>query len=110
MKTKKKAVLEQGLKRFAVETVNTFYEVHIVHAKNEEEAQLIAENSDYNASKWLGQQIANISECSDSDLKRFKNIDSYFFNGSAKINEEGYLIYVTEDGKINGNMPSTKIR
>jgi hypothetical protein len=110
MKTEKKANSSKKLKRFAVETVNTFYEVHIVHAKDEDEAKLIAENSDYNASKWLGQQIANISECSDSDLKRFKKVDDYFFEGSAKIDENGYLIYIREDGKINGNMPSTKIR
>jgi hypothetical protein len=109
MKTKKKAILEQGTKRFAVETVNTFYEVHIVHAKNEEEARFIAENSDYNASKWLGQQIANISECSDSDLVRFKKIDDYFFAGSAKVDEDGCLVYIKEDGTINGNMPRQKI-
>lgn len=110
MKSKKKAALEQGTKRFAVETVNTFYEVHIVHAKDEEEAKFIAQNSDYNASKWLGQQIANISECSDSDLVRFKKIDDYFFNGSAKIDENGRLLYIKEDGTINGNMPIEKIR
>jgi hypothetical protein len=109
MKPKKKAVLEQGTRRFAVETVSTFYEVHIVHAKNQEEAELIARNSDYNASKWLGQQVANISECSDSDLERFSKIDDYFFRGYAKIDEEGCLVYMKEDGTINGNMPKEKI-
>ena len=44
-------------KRFAVETISTFAEVHLVYAENEEEAKKIAANADYNTSKWLGQQV-----------------------------------------------------
>ncbi|MFZ9241383.1 MAG: hypothetical protein ACO22R_09600 [Chitinophagaceae bacterium] len=91
-------------KKFVVETVSTFYEVHLVEAESEEEAKKIAGNSDYNASKWLGQQIANISEFKEEDLPRLKQIDSYFFDGYAGI-DNGYLRYYRMDGTVNGNMP-----
>ena len=96
-------------KRFVVETVNTFYEIHLVDAVDEDEARLIVQNSDYNASKWLGQQVANISEFKKSDLPRLKNVDSYFFEGVATI-EDDYLVYKNMDGSAHGSMPSQKIR
>lgn len=96
-------------KRFVVETVNTFYEIHLVDAVDEDEARLIVQNSDYNASKWLGQQVANISEFKESDMPRLKNVDSYFFEGVATI-EDDYLVYKNMDGSAHGSMPSNKIR
>ena len=96
-------------KRFVVETVNTFYEIHLVDAVDEDEARLIVQNSDYNASKWLGQQVANISEFKESDMPRLKNVDSYFFQGVATI-EDDYLVYKNMDGSAHGSMPSEKIR
>lgn len=91
-------------KKFVVETVNTFYEVHLIEAENEAEAEKIAKHTDYNASKWLGQQIANISEFKEEDLPRLKQLDSYFFEGYA-ANDNGYLRYFKMDGTPNGNMP-----
>ncbi len=96
-------------KKFVVETVNTFYEVHLVEAENEDEAQFIVQNSDYNASRWLGQQVANVSEFDERDLPRLKQVDSYFFEGYATI-EDDYLLYRKMDGSLNGNMPTNKVR
>lgn len=96
-------------KRFVVETVNTFYEIHMVDAVDEDEARFIVKNSDYNASKWLGQQVANISEFNETDLSRLKQVDSYFFEGVATI-EDGYLVYKNMDGSAHGSMPSEKVR
>jgi hypothetical protein len=104
-----KAEKKSKLKRFSVESVSTFYEVHIVHAENEEQAKHIASQADYNASKWLGQQISNVRVCDDADLVRFKELDDYFFAGSASVNKNGELYYMKEDGTVNGNMPITKI-
>jgi hypothetical protein len=97
------------MKKFVVESVCTFYEVHVVEAENEEMAEKIAAQSDYNASKWLGSQVANVSEFKEEDLPRLKNVDSYFFEGYACVDEEGCLFYKTADGEPNGNMPRTKI-
>lgn len=94
--------------KFVVETVNTFYEVHVVEAKDEEEAKVVASYSDYNASKWLGQQVANVSEFDERDLPRLKQLDSYFFDGYAKI-VNAKLIYMKSDGTVNSNMPTQKI-
>ena len=96
-------------KKYVVETVSSFYEVHLVEAENEEEARFITQNSDYNASKWLGQQVANISEFDERDMPRLKNVDSYFFDGYATI-EDDKLLYRKMDGTLNGNMPQEKIR
>ena len=95
-------------KKFVVETVNSFYEVHLVEAKDEEEARLIVKNSDYNASKWLGQQVANISVFNESDVPRLRSVDDYFFEGYATL-EDDYLVYKTFEGRMNGSMPKNKI-
>lgn len=96
-------------KKYVVETVNTFYEVHLVEAEDQAEAEFIVQNSDYNASKWLGQQIATINEFDERDLSRLMKVDSYFFSGYATI-EDDKLIYRKMNGELNGNMPQEKIR
>ena len=104
-----KATKKSKLKRFSVESVSSFYEVHIVHAESKEQAKFIASQSDYNASKWLGQQNCNVRVCEDADLSRFKESNDYFFAGSATVDNDGNLHYTKEDGGVNGNMPITKI-
>ena len=96
-------------KKFIVETISTFSEIHIVEAENEEQAQFIAKNSDYNASKWLGQQIANVSVFKEEDMPRLKQLDSYFFEGYATTTEDGDLVYKRPDGSVNGGMSTTNI-
>ena len=94
---------------FVVESVCPFYEVHLVEAENEEQAQKIASQSDYNASKWLGSQVANVSEYDERDAPRLKQVDSYFFDGYACVDDEGFLYYRKMSGEVNGNMPKTKV-
>jgi len=97
-------------KRFAVETISTFAEVHIVYAENEEEAKKIAAHSDYNTSKWLGQQVIRVRDCKKKQIERYKNEDKFFFNGAAMIDDENYVIYTDINGKVvNENMPREKI-
>ena len=93
-------------KRFAVETLSTFAEVHVVYAKDEEEAKKIAANCDYNTSKWLGQQLIRIRDCGKKQIERYKQEDKYFFDGAAMIDDEGFVVYTDLDGKnINSAMP-----
>ena len=94
---------------FVVETVNTFSEVHIVEAENEEMAKKIAENSDYNASKWLGTQVSNVYHYDEREIPRLVKMDTYFFDGYATVDEEGYLYYKKMNGEVNGNMSPRKI-
>jgi hypothetical protein len=96
-------------KKYVVETVSTFYEIHLVEAEDEDEAKFIAANSDYNASKWLGQQVANISEFDERDMPRLEKVDSYFFDGYATI-ENHKLLYRRMDGTMNHAMPIENIR
>jgi hypothetical protein len=87
-------------KRFAVETLSTFAEVHIVYAENEEEAKKIAANADYNTSKWLGQTVIRIRDCGKKQIERYKQEDKYFFDGAAMIDDEGFVVYTDLDGKV----------
>ena len=93
-------------KRFAVETISTFAEVHIVFAENEEQAKKIAANSDYNTSNWLGQKVIRVRDCGKKQIERYKQEDKYFFEGAAMIDDENCIVYTDIDGKIvNENMP-----
>jgi hypothetical protein len=85
--------------KFFVETIQTFREVHLVEAESEEIAKKIAENSDYNMSKWVGQQVATVFEYTDQDLERYKREDDYFWTGVKGIDTEGYLTYQKPGGE-----------
>lgn len=95
--------------RYAVETLTNFVEIHFVEAENEESAKKIALESDYNASKWLGTQVVDISEYTEESYKRAQRLDSYVFEGYSAVDSRGYLVYHHPDGSLNGNMPETKI-
>jgi len=94
--------------KFIVETLQTFHEVHVIEAKNEEEAKKISEQTDYNASIHLGQTIIDVQKFSESKLKRWREREPYFFDGYAVV-EDGYLVYRKPDGSFNGNMPKNQI-
>ena len=94
--------------KFIVETLQTFHECHVVEAENEEQAKKIAENSDYNASLHLGTTLVDVQKFSESKLKRWRERESYFFEGYAAI-ENDYLVYRKPDGTLNGNMPTEPI-
>ena len=94
--------------KFIVETLQTFHEVHVIEAENEEQAKKISEQSDYNASIYLGQTNIDVQKFSESKLKRWKERESYFFDGYAVV-EDGYLIYRKSDGSFNGNMPKIPV-
>jgi hypothetical protein len=57
----------------------------------------------------LGQQVANVSKFDERDLPRLKQVDSYFFEGVATI-EDDYLVYKNMDGSPHGSMPMNKVR
>ena len=97
------------MKTYTFEMLRTYSTLFEIEAENQEEAQFILQHSDYNASKWLGQQVANVSEFDERDMLRLKQVDTYFFEGYATI-EDDYLLYRKMDGSLNGNMPPNKVR
>ena len=94
--------------KFIVETLQTFQEVHVIEAENEEQAKKISEQTDYNASIHLGQTIIDVQKFSEAKLKRWKEREPYFFDGYAVV-EDGSLVYRKPDGSLNGNMPKIEI-
>jgi len=94
--------------KFIVETLQTFHEVHVIEAENEEQAKKISEQSDYNASIYLGQTNVDVQKFSESKLKRWKEREQYFFDGYVTI-EDGNLVYKKPDGTLNSNMPKIAV-
>ncbi|MEY4383675.1 MAG: hypothetical protein RI995_1217 [Bacteroidota bacterium] len=97
------------MKKFIIETIQTFHETHVVEAENEEMARKIVEYSDYNSSQWLGQNILTVRDFSISEIERLLASDGYFFKGCASIDEEGMLYYKNFDGSVNQNMNRRKV-
>jgi hypothetical protein len=85
--------------KYIVETIQTFREIHVVEAENEEIAKEIAQNSDYNMSKWLGQHVATIYPYSEDHHKRFCQEDEYFWDGVKSVDDEGFLTYQRPGGQ-----------
>lgn len=95
--------------KFIVETISTFHEARVIEADSIEEAKKIAEYSDWNTSFFVGQQVIDAFEYNSHDIARYKRRDKYFFEGTASVDENGYLIYLHPDGTINESMPKEKI-
>ena len=73
MKTVKKAVpavKKVKLQKYSVERMVSFYEVSIIYAKSADAAEMIAENSDSNLSKHIGNTVINTRICKDEDYER----------------------------------------
>ena len=85
--------------KYIVETIQTFREIHVVEAENEEIAKKIAVDSDYNMSKYLGLQVATIYPYSQEHVERFRNEDEYFWDGVKSVDAEGYLCYQKPGGE-----------
>ena len=112
MKTVKKAVpavKKVKLQKYSVERLVSFYEVSIIYAESADAAEMIAENSDSNLSKHIGNTVINTRICKDEDYERFKSMDEFFYKGASKVDAEGYLLYTDEQGKVIGSMPKEKI-
>jgi len=90
--------MEHKMQKYVVETLVTFREIHVVEAENEEKAKIIAENSDYNMSKHLGNQVMTVYNYSDADVDRFYREDEYFWNGVKSVDDRGFLVYTNEHG------------
>ena len=79
--------------KFIVETLVIFREVHVVEAENRENAEKIAQNSDYNMSVCLGPQILTVKPYSDAAVDDYKSEDKYFWDAVKSVNADGYLVY-----------------
>jgi hypothetical protein len=84
--------------KYLVEVLSTFRNVYVVEAENEEDALLVAENSDDNWQEWLGQQKLDVRVYDDSQKEYFKSKDKYFWEGYTSLDENGHLVYHHPDG------------
>jgi len=94
--------------KFIVENIQTFHEVHVIEAENEEAAKKISLESDYNASIFLGTTNADVQKFSEAKLKRWKERDVYFFDGYVSV-DDGKLVYHKPDGEVRKSMPMIEL-
>jgi hypothetical protein len=84
--------------KYLVEVLSTFRNVYVVEAENEDDALLVAENSDDNWQEWLGQQKLDVRPYTDEQKAYFKSKDNYFWEGYTSLDENGHLVYHHPDG------------
>jgi hypothetical protein len=88
------------MKKFVVESVCTFYEIHVVEAENETQATLVAEHADDNWQKFLGTTNIDINEYTDARIAYFKEKD-YFWDGCSYVDSDGFIAYRFPNGDTN---------
>ncbi len=84
--------------KYLVEVLSTFRNVYVVEAENEDDALLVAENSDDNWQEWLGHQKLDVRPYTDEQKAYFKSKDNYFWEGHASLDENGHIVYHHPDG------------
>ena len=87
------------MKKYIVESLSIFRNVHVIETDNEEDIKLLMENSDANHDQWLGSQLIDVTEYSDQAIERFAS-KQYFYHGSSFIDDEGYVCYRDKNGQV----------
>jgi hypothetical protein len=77
---------------YIVETLSTFRHVHVVEAKDKDEALKVADKADYNWEEYLGLLKIDVNEYSEEQIKVFKE-KPFFWSGISYIDETGEASY-----------------
>jgi GTP cyclohydrolase II len=87
------------MKKYIVETISTFRNVHVIEAENEDHLLQIADECDPNWDDWLGSIKHDVTEYSEEAIAKYKN-KKYFWDGSVFVDDEGYVCYRDQDGNV----------
>ena len=87
------------MKKFIVETIGQFRQIHVVEAESEEEAFAIAEVADYNWEEYLGMTKLDIQEFTEEHVKRFRE-KQFWWDGVVSRDEKGKLNYLHPEVKF----------
>lgn len=87
------------MKKYIVESLSIFRNIHVVEVEHEDDIEFLMENSDANHDQWLGSKLIDVTEYSDQAIERFAS-KKYFYPGSSFIDSEGYVCYRDKDGFV----------
>lgn len=80
------------MKKYIVETIGTFRQIHVVEAEDETDALDIATQADDNWQEYLGQTKLDVLEFSEEHIKRFRE-KRFWWDGVSYRNEDGVVDY-----------------
>lgn len=86
--------------KYIVETIGMTRMIHVVEAKNEDEAMDIARNADDNWQEYLGEVKVDIAKYTPERIKHFEEKD-FFWQGSSYKDESGNILYNHKNGQIS---------
>ena len=85
--------------KYIVETIGMFRQVHVVEAKDEQEAFEIAETADDNWQEFLGVTKLDINEYTEEQIAHYKKKD-FWWEGVSYM-EDGVVKYKDRNGNIS---------
>lgn len=86
--------------KYIVESVGMFRQIHVVEAKDENEAFEIAETADDNWQEFLGTTKIDVSEFTEEHISVFRKKE-FFWEGVSFKDENGELKYKHPDGSVS---------
>ena len=86
--------------KYIVESIGMFRQIHVVEAKNEEEAFKVAETADDNWQEFLGTTKVDVSEFTEEHISVFRKKE-FFWEGVSFKNENDELKYRHPDGSVS---------
>ena len=87
------------MKKYIVETISTFRNVHVIEAENEDHLLQIANECDPNWDDWLGSLMHDVTEYSEEAIVKYEN-KKYFWDGSVFVDKDGCVCYRDREGNV----------
>ena len=85
--------------KYIVETIGMFRQVHVVEAKDEDEAFKIAERADDNWQEFLGMTKLDINEYTEEQIAHYKKKE-FYWEGVSSFDENYQVIYHHPSGSL----------
>jgi hypothetical protein len=86
--------------KYIVESIGMFRQIHVVEAKNEEEAYEIAETADDNWQEFLGTTKVDVTEFTEEHISVFRKKE-FFWEGESFKDESGAIKYRHPNGSVS---------
>jgi hypothetical protein len=87
--------------KYIVESIGMFRQIHVVEAKDEEEAFKIAEVADDNWQEYLGTTKVDVNEYTEEQISVYKK-KQFWWDGVATFDENGEVVkYKHPDGSVS---------
>lgn len=79
--------------KYIVESIGMFRMIHVVEAKDEDEAFEVAKRADENWQEHLGEMKIDVQPFTEEHIKHFKEKE-FWWSGVSKLDENGKVTYI----------------